>query len=190
MPPEFEQWASWGTVPIEQTRGKIQVLGINLGAPGDRVTEDGMMWLDHPGMGGPSPEIDFVTDPPLADLETFYRHSLFLEGGEGWPWVAGSGVRGIRSATLGGIKSGSYRVRLVFCEPEEQDGPSVFTVAVNGKKVADGLDVLKEARGVLKGYLMEISSVDVEDDGQLQIDLRPEAGETVLSGIELRRVSD
>ena len=190
MPPEFEQWASWGTVPIEQTRGKIQVLGINLGAPGDRVTEDGMMWLDQPGMGGPSPEIDFVTDPPLADLETFYRHSLFLEGGEGWPWVAGSGVRSIRSATLGGIKSGSYRVRLVFCEPEEQDEPSVFTVAVNGKKISDGLDVVKEARGVLKGYLMEISSVDVEDDGQLQIDLRPEAGETVLSGIELRRVSD
>ena len=81
-------------------------------------------------------------------------------------------------------------MRLVFCEPEEQDEPSVFTVAVNGKKISDGLDVVKEARGVLKGYLMEISSVDVEDDGQLQIDLRPEAGETVLSGIELRRVSD
>jgi hypothetical protein len=81
-------------------------------------------------------------------------------------------------------------VRLVFCEPEEQDGSSVFAVAVNGKKVAGGLDVVKEAGGVLKGYLLEISSVDVEDDGKLQIDLRPEAGETVLSGIELRRVSD
>ena len=188
MPPEFEQWASWGGVSVEQTRGKIQVLGINFGAPGDRVTEDGTMWLDQPSMGGPSPEIDLVTDPPLADLETFYRHSLFLKGGEGWPWVAGSGVRGIRSASLRGIKPGSYRVRLVFCEPEEQDGLSIFSVAVNGEKVAGGLDVVREAGGVRKGYVLEVASVGVGADGNLRIDLRAEAGETVLSGIELRRV--
>jgi hypothetical protein len=188
MPPEFEQWASWGEVSAEETRGKIQVLGINFGAPGDRVTEDGTMWLDQPGMGGPSPEIDLVTDPPLADLETFYRHSLFLEGGEGWPWVAGSGVRGIRSAILGGIKPGSYRVRLVFCEPEEQKGSSVFSITVNGAQVASGLDVVKEAGGVRKGHVLEVGSVGVGDDAILRIDLRPEAGETVLSGIELRRV--
>ena len=190
MPPEFEQWASWGKVAVEQTRGKIQVLGINLGAPGDRVTEDGTMWLDHPDMGGPSPEIDLVTEPPLADLETFYRHSLFLEDGKGWPWVAGSGVRGIRSASLGGIKPGSYRVRLVFCEPERQDGSAVFAVDVNRKKVVGSLDVVKMAGGVRKGYVLEVASVAVGDDGKLRIDLRPEAGETVLSGIALRRVND
>ena len=124
----------------------------------------------------------------MADLETFYRHSLFLEGGEGWPWVGGSGVRGIRSATLGGIKPGSYRVRLVFCEPEGQDGSSVFSVAVNGEKVAGGLDVVREAGGVRKGYVLEVASVGVGADGNLRIDLRAEGGETVLSGIELRRV--
>ncbi len=190
MPPEFEQWASWGKVSAEKTRGKIQVLGINFGAPGDRVTEDGTMWLDQPGMGGPSPEIDLVTVPPLADLKTFYRHSLFLEGGEGWPWVAGSGVRGIRSANLGGIKPGNYRVRLIFCEPEEQEGSSVFSITVNGKQVAGGLDVVREAGGVRKGHVLELASVGVGDDGNLRIDLRPKAGETVLSGIELRRVTD
>ncbi len=190
MPPEFEQWASWGKVPAEQTRGKIQVLGINFGAPGDRVTGDGTMWLDEPGMGGPSPEIDLMTDPPLANLETFYRHSLFLEGGEGWPWVAGSGVRGIRSATLGGIKPGSYRVRLVFCEPGERDGSSVFAIEVNGKQVASALDVVREAGGVRKGHVLEVASVGVGDDGNLRIDLRPKAGETVLSGIELQRIED
>lgn len=190
MPPEFEQWASWGDVPLEKTRGKIQVIGINLGAPGDRVTEDGTMWLDQPSMGGPSPEIDLVTVPPLADLETFYRHSLFLESGEGWPWVAGSGVRGIRSATLGGIKPGNYHVRLVFCEPEDQDEVSVFSVAVNGEQVAGDLDVVKKAGGVRKGYVLEVASIAVGDNGKFQIDLRPEAGETVLSGIELRRVAD
>jgi hypothetical protein len=190
MPPEFEQWASWGNVPEEKTRGKIQVLGINFGAPGDRVTEDGTMWLDQPEMGGPSPKINLVTEPPLAELETFYRHSLFQEGGEGWPWVAGSGVRGIRSANLGGIKPGRYRVRLVFCEPEEEQEASLFAIVVNGEQVAGGLDVEGKAGGVRKGYVIELASAHVADDGNLRIDLRPESGETILSGIELRRVED
>jgi hypothetical protein len=188
MPAEFEQWASWGEVSAEQTRGKIQVLGINFGAPGDRVTEDGVMWLDQPGMGGPSPEIDLVTDPPLADLETFYRHSLFQEGGIGWPWVSGSGVRAIRSANLGGIKPGNYRVKLYFCEPEEQDVASVFSIAINQDQVADELNVVRKAGGVRKGCVLEVDSVSIGEDGKLRIDLQPKEGETVLSGIELRRL--
>ena len=188
MPPEFEQWASWGELSLEKTRGKIQVLGINFGAPGDRVTEDGTMWLDQPNIGGPSPEIDLVIEPPLSDLETFYRHSLFMEAGQGWPWVAGSGVRGIRSAKLGGIKSGSYRVRLVFSEPEKKKGGPVFAVSVNGKTVAADLDVVRAAGGVRKGYLLEVPSVTVSEDGNLKINFEVKSGETVLSGVELRRV--
>ena len=190
MPPEFEQWASWGELPLEKTRGKIQVLGINFGAPGDRVTEDGTMWLDQPNMGGPSPEMDLVTEPSLADLKTFYRHSLFMETGQGWPWVAGSGVRGIRSAKLGGIKPGSYQMRLVFCEPEEKNTASIFSVSVNGKTVANDLDVVKLAGGVRRGYLLEVAPVSVGDDGILRIDLQAKSGETVLSGVKLRRVGE
>lgn len=187
MPPEFEQWASWGELPLEKTRGKIQVIGINLGAPGDRVTEDGTMWLDQPEVGGPSPELDFVTVPPLADLETFYQHSLFHEGSESWPWVAGSGVRGIQSATLGGIKPGNYDVRLVFCETDEQEKQSVFSVAVNGDQIIGDLNVVKEAGGVRKGYVLEATSVRIGNEGNLRIDLSPKTGKTVLSGIKLRR---
>ena len=39
QPERFEQWAFWGHVPAEKLHGKIQRLGINFGAPGDRMTE-------------------------------------------------------------------------------------------------------------------------------------------------------
>lgn len=187
MPPEFEQWASWGELPLEKTRGKIQVLGINFGAPGDRVTEDGVMWLDQPEIGGPSPEIDFVTAPPLAELETFYQHSLFHEGGGNWPWVAASGVRGIRSATLGGLKPGDYQVRLVFCSNVAQREKPVFSISINGEEIAAELDVINKAGGIGKGCILDADAVEVTRDGKLKIDLRPKSGETTLSGIEVRR---
>lgn len=189
MPPEFEQWASWGELPLGKTRGKIQVIGINLGAPGDRVTEDGTIWLDQPEVGGPSPEIDFVTVPPLAELETFYHHSLFHEGGKSWPWVAGSGVKGLHSAILGGIKPGNYNVRLVFCEPDDLEKLPVFSVAVNGEQIIGELNVVEKAGGVRRGYVLEATSVSIGEGGNLRIDLGQKTGKTVLSGINLRRAN-
>ena len=52
MPEDFEQWATWGAVPKAAIHGKIQRIGINLGAPGDRKTRDGTLWLDFPSVGG------------------------------------------------------------------------------------------------------------------------------------------
>lgn len=118
-PEHFEQWASWGEVPAEKLAGKIQRLGLNFGAPGDRMTDDGTLWLDVPNVGGPSPDIQLATEPALENLPSFYQHSLFLDGGNGWPWVAGSGVVGLKSITIYGMKPGSYRVRITSPLPSE-----------------------------------------------------------------------
>ena len=111
-PESFEQWASWGEVEAEKLAGKIQRLGLNFGAPGDRKTDDGTLWLDVPNVGGPSPAVQITTEPALEELETFYQHSLFLNDGEGWPWVAGSGVVGLRKVTVAGMKPGTYQIRI------------------------------------------------------------------------------
>ena len=50
MPPEFVQWSAWGEVAAE---GWVRQVGINLGAPGNRVDEGGTLWLEHPQVGGP-----------------------------------------------------------------------------------------------------------------------------------------
>ena len=129
MPETFEQWATWGAVPKAALHGKIQRLGLNFGAPGDRKTRDGTLWLDHPSVGGPSPEIEIQTEP--AQPETFYRHSVWMQGGEGWPWVAASGVKGLRRLTLAGLKPGRYTVKLVFAAPDR--GTHRFAVDLQGQ---------------------------------------------------------
>ncbi|MBI5822117.1 MAG: PQQ-binding-like beta-propeller repeat protein [Verrucomicrobia bacterium] len=95
MPESFEQWSAWGGVAED---GPIQRVGINFGAPGDRMTRDGTLWLDWPSVGGPSPDVRVQVTP--ADAQPFYRHALWMKGGEGWPWVFASGIQGVRSVRI------------------------------------------------------------------------------------------
>lgn len=95
MPPAYEQWSAWGDVAEE---GPVARVGINFGAPGDRTAPDGTLWLDWPSVGGPSPEVPVAVEPSTA--EPFYRHALWMEKGDGWPWIAGSGLRGARSIRI------------------------------------------------------------------------------------------
>ncbi|MEX0819415.1 MAG: PQQ-binding-like beta-propeller repeat protein, partial [Pirellulaceae bacterium] len=104
MPPAHEQWASWGPGSGEN----IQRLGINFGAPGDRMTEEGTLWLEHPSRGGASPDVRVTVEPEAVD--NFYKHSVWMRGGDGWPWVAASGIEGASAITIGGLKPGVFTV--------------------------------------------------------------------------------
>jgi outer membrane protein assembly factor BamB len=95
MPESFEQWSAWGGVAED---GPIRRVGINFGAPGDRMTRDGTLWLDWPSVGGPSPDVRVQVTP--GDAQPFYRHALWMKGGEGWPWVFASGIKGVRSVRI------------------------------------------------------------------------------------------
>lgn len=174
-PETFEQWATWGSVAAAELHGKIQRIGLNLGAPGDRKTEDGTLWLDYPSVGGPSPELTVQTVP--ATPEYFYRHSLWMRGGEGWPWVAASGVKGLQSLTIAGLKNGRYTVRLTFAAPVA--GEHRFDVALQGQpalKSVQPQELIAETRAV--------SDVEVTA-GQLELTLTVDLGHTLLSGLEI-----
>jgi len=75
--PDVEMWTfnaiKTGPEPIRR-------IGINLGAPGDRMADNGTLWLDYPSLGGPSP------DPPLRVTpdkpEWFCHHSSWIVEGE------------------------------------------------------------------------------------------------------------
>ena len=96
MPEQFEQWMAWGETPFQ---GRIECLGINFGAPGDRMTESGTLWLDYPSVGGPSPEVSIAVGPERR--EYYYHHSLWTEGGDAMPWVTASGVEGAENISVG-----------------------------------------------------------------------------------------
>ena len=177
MPETFEQWAAWGEC---NTNAPIRRIGINFGAPGDRVTRDGTLWLDYPSVGGPSPIIDATHAP--AEAETRYRHSIRMRGGDGWPWVCASGIEGMRSFRLAHLKRGTYTVRLFFAEPVVPSD-RVQTLRLNGKTVLKDFNVRAEAGGVMRGIVKELDGVKLS--GELELDLVPEAGETWISGIEI-----
>ena len=177
LPEDFEQWATWGAVPKASIHGKIQRIGINLGAPGDRKTRDGTLWLDYPSVGGPSPEIDFVTEP--AKPEFFYQHSLWMKKGTGWPWVAASGAKGLRNAKLSGLQNGRYTVKLVFSSPDS--AKHRFDVFVQGNVALTNYQPSQMAAQT------ETFSNVVVTDGGFTLSLMSQAGETLLCGIEVIR---
>lgn len=178
MPQTFEQWTAWG----QGTAKPIVRIGINLGAPGDRMTHSGTLFLDHPSVGGPSPDIKVTTQPAIPGY--FYHHSLFIQGGRGWPWVCASGAKGIESVHLTDLKSGTFTVRLFFVEPQHTAaGARVFDVALQGKPVLTNFDIFVAAQGRMKCQVEEFTGVQI--DGDCTLTFTTHQGQSLLSGIEL-----
>lgn len=185
--PDAEIWTSFGSQPAKQP---VRRLGLNLGAPGDRRTDDGLLWLEYPSVGGASPPVEVKTTPTKP--EWFRRHSSQVSG-PGLSWVASSGAKGlteleIKLADKDAAERG-YTVRLHFLEPDDlAAGERVFSVRVQGKMLAPALDVVREAGGRNRSLVKELTGVRVRD--QLLIELSPQAGvkvpAAVLSGVEIQ----
>ena len=178
LPEEHEQWTVWGEAEPKQ----IQRVGINFGAPGDRITNGGTLWLDSPSQGGPSPKLDLEVLP--ADSKTYYHHSLWIAGGNGWPWVAASGMQGVSSIRLKKLKPGSYTVRLYFAEPENiQQGERIIDVTLQEKQVLKNFDVIKQSGGKMRVVVKEFSNVS--STGEIKLSLHATKGKAIISGMEL-----
>ena len=107
-----------------------------------------------------------------------------MRGGEGWPWVAASGLEGVRCVTVRGLRAGDYRVRLYFAEPGETSGGSRnFDVTLQGQPCLTGLDIAGKAGGPLCSVVAELSNV--ASTGNLEVAFTPHAGQPFISGIEI-----
>ncbi len=189
MPEEFEQWMAWGDIKFE---GRIKRLGINFGAPGDRMTESGTLWLDQPSVGGPSPELSLNVEPEHSTY--YYRHSLWIKGGRRMPWVTASGIQGADRISIGLVPNQyegrdandmlPYTARLYFAETEDmKPGARVFSIGLQGKELLRDLDVVKAAGGKMRGIVKEFR--DIKISRTLELSLTAKSGVSILSGIEL-----
>ncbi len=186
--PDIETW----TYSILPAPGKsaIKRIGLNLGAPGDRMAEK-TLWLDVPSGGSPGPRVDcgVAFGKTGKDKGTFFRsHSTLITSGP-LRWVAASGAEGITMLKVplvpGGKEERPYTVRLVFAErsPEMKAGGRVFDVLLQGKVVKAKFDIAKAAGGPRRSVVLEYKNIGVKDN--LVIGLRPVTGEPVLCGVEL-----
>lgn len=155
--PDAEMWTSFGK---RDWKGQVRRVGINFGAPGDRREEDGTLWLEFPSVGGASPIVDVKIKG--GPIEYFRTHSSRVRST--LPWVAGSGVKGLESATITlgppGATPRKYTVRLIFAEPDAAvSGERVFDVAIQGRIVLQNLDVAKETGGPWRGLAKEFTGI-------------------------------
>jgi outer membrane protein assembly factor BamB len=184
MPETHEQWSSWGDAPVAPA--SIVRIGLNFGAPGDRMTRDGTLWLDYPSVGGPSPQIKVVTKP--ANPTFHYRHGNWIKGGDSWPWIAASAVEGLEELTLHNLKPGRYTVRLHFAELDEQSSSDrIQTVSLQDKPVLSDFDIRVEAKGLMIGVVKEISDVIVDGTMKITLHSTDMSQASLISGIEIIR---
>jgi hypothetical protein len=73
--PEVEKWSYSAFKPL---KNRVDRLGINFGAPGDRYVKDGSLWLDFPSVGGSSPDIGIQLTPERP--RTFRSHASLIKG--------------------------------------------------------------------------------------------------------------
>ena len=180
--PDVEEWTfnpyAWDGRPVVR-------VGLNLGAPGDRMAS-GTLWMDYPSVGGPSPDLPVRLG---GEGHEWYRHHSSRVSGP-LPWVCSSGAEGLTEmvVTLATETSGPalpYTVRLCFAEPQRDatDGGRVFDLALQGRLVAGSVDVCAEAGGPNRTLVREFTGVEVA--GELAITLRPVRGRTLLCGVEI-----
>lgn len=180
---------TWTFSSCRYRGGRVRRLGLNFAAPGDRRDETGTLWLDWPSVGGPSPNVPVKTDPGKPRC---YRHHSSRLRGEGLKWVAGSGLRGVRSIEIRLVKAkrGStphaepYTVRLHFAEMDDsvRAGGRVFDVALQGRTVLKGFDIVRAAGGTRRAVVREFKGVAAADVLTVGFD-PPEAA--AISGIEI-----
>ncbi len=184
--PEADLW-TFNT--IARSDKPVRRVGINLGAPGDRMSDDGTLWLDYPSVGGHSPDISVTT---LPEKPVYWRYDSSQITSGPLRWVTASGVEGLGQIRIALAKEGDYKgiytVRLYFAEPEQGEASGrIFDVAIEGRKVLSGFDIVKAAGGSRRSVVREFG--DVRTGRDITIVLTPSGSakghKTLLCGVEL-----
>lgn len=95
--PDIELWSVNSAASVESDGKRIERVGLNFGAPGDRRDASGLLWLEYPATGGPSPPISIDLNDEAKYVQ---RHSSMMTGTE-LPWVLASGVASVTDLRIG-----------------------------------------------------------------------------------------
>lgn len=179
--PELEMW-TFNTFSIEKQA--VSRLGVNLAAPGDRLAEDGTLWLEYPLVGGPSPKIELKMGPDSASR---FRQSPVTLGSGKHRWVFASGYRGLStlSLKLPRAKPRTFKVRL-YCRAQPGQVGGSYDISLQGVKVLEVAHPAGET-GSSAGVIHELEGVRIES--VLDLKLEPSGGRDselpMVCGIEL-----
>ncbi len=202
--PRLEFWTNnefdWSGKPVQQ-------LGINFGAPGDRVAGNNTLWLDYPSVGGRSPDVPVDVKFVTADTTLIMQHrtlsndanenkigyirtnSFNIEAGD-HTFVAASAINGVNEieVTLSKEKMQNtfYTVKLYFAEIENVKADNrIFNIDIQGETALKEFNIAKEAGGENKLIVKTFKGVKVADKLKLRLVFPAEGILPLLSGIEI-----
>ena len=169
--PDNPSWSTYySTTEKSAVAGTpIRRIGYNFGAPGDRITGDGVLW---------------------QRVDRFKRYALRLEPRDKLMWQGGhAGEAWITSGGLAGVESITVPVLMKGGKAEKNDKATrTYTVRMHFSG-AQGLDISLEGRSVATGVsaagplVKEFRKVLVT--GPLDIEIVVARGLTVVNGLEL-----
>jgi outer membrane protein assembly factor BamB len=109
--PLAEQWSFGAAEP------QADVIGLNFGAPGDRRSASGTLWLDTPSVGGESPDLQVTIEP--KNVSSIRVHPAERADKE-LPWVYASAIEGVRRITINTDRfQGDILLRFFFADLRE-----------------------------------------------------------------------
>ncbi len=191
---ENRQWAYFSQ-PGPMT--PVKRLALNLGAPGDRKDNAGLLWLGYPRPRG-SLVLQFdvgITRLPGGDYFTHDPARLPIEATDS-PWIFQSGVNGLQKCVLpvAGSADGTarYTVRLAFAELDHNAaGKRVFDIKIQDQLVAENFDIFLEAGGKNRALVREFAGIEATDT--LTVEFIPRTARPtpdqlpILQGIDVQR---
>ncbi|HBJ37397.1 MAG TPA: hypothetical protein DDZ51_22120 [Planctomycetaceae bacterium] len=191
--PEIEMWTLNEMIKSPQAGQRIRSLGVNFGAPGQRRSPEGTLWIESPSAATEKPPIKIMLTP---NAKIFRRHSSSLSGSE-LPWLYASGIQGNATITIGTVfnatkddkdskksdstKSDSvavdtkpYRLRLFFSAPQAAN-------ALNTQSLLPGSDSSTDSATIAQDAIESKRVFDVVINGEpLLVDVTLGDGETMM----------
>jgi len=180
---------AWAQTTLPMITRPVQQLAANFGAVGDRVAEDGTLWLAcTTGLWGPV-KLGVSGRP----LRPFHWHPSRASGAEP-RWVAASGLDALQSLWVELSPTEGppipYTVSLIFVEPQAIGrGDRVFDVVLQGKTMARGLDIFAEAGGLRRAVRRTWSGIPVRQKLEIAFTAQPgtKLPYAAVCGLEIRR---
>jgi outer membrane protein assembly factor BamB len=154
--PTAENW-SYSALRVDPAKDGIKQLGINFGAPGDRLDDVGVYWVGYPSRVSSSPGIGITLSGQLE----YFRHHVSLSNvhiSDDDPnvnaatsdlnWIYSSGVEGVSQLkiAIGPGNERKFTVELLFATPHDVEniGERVFHIAIQGQERLRDFDIAAE----------------------------------------------
>ena len=165
--PELDYWTT-ARPNLFRKNKDLQRVGINFGAPGDRIENDGTLWVDYPSVGG-----DKINLPiEVKGGKTTYSFTNQGSGNE-LPWVFSSSLLDVEKIILQ-TRPGKIELEL-YINNLDKFKDSTFSIFINGQSYWE--KVTPTEPRVFKRTL------HIKD--KLEILFHKSIGRTLISGLKI-----